>query len=199
LAGGRPAQISGEPARARMHLMRAHSDAVAIGIGTALSDDPLLTCRLPGMQSPLRIVLDGTLRLPLASRLVATARATPVLVAANENAPRAREIALREQGVEVLRTSSPGERLDLLTVLKALAARGLTRVMVEGGPNLAAALLNTDLVDEAALFRAPQLLGPEGIDALAGLPLSALTHSGRLNKFEEEWLGHDRLELFERR
>src|SRR5882672_6356351 len=101
LAGRRPAVITGEPARARVHRMRATSDAVLTGIGTVLADDPLLTCRLPGMRSPVRVVLDRTLRLPLASKLVATARQTPLWVVTGEGAAREREQALAAQGVEV--------------------------------------------------------------------------------------------------
>ncbi len=155
LAGRKPVRITGAAATTRVHLMRARNDAVLTGIGTALADDPLLTCRLPGMHSPVRVVLDGMLRLPLASRLVSTAGAPPVWVVAGEGAPREREQALAGRGVEVLRVASVGGRLDLAAVLKRLAARGITRLMVEAGPILAAALVRADLVDEAVLLRSP--------------------------------------------
>src|SRR5215467_77336 len=177
LAGRRPVTITGEAARARVHALRAMSDAVLTGIGTALADDPLLTCRLPGMaeRSPVRVVLDSALRLPLDGRLVATARETPLWVAAGEGAPAARVRALQQHGAEIFRVASTDGLLDLPAVLRQLAERGITRLMVEAGPMLAAAFLNADLVDEAVLLRAPASIGPEGIDALEGLPLEALT------------------------
>ncbi|MFL5058778.1 MAG: bifunctional diaminohydroxyphosphoribosylaminopyrimidine deaminase/5-amino-6-(5-phosphoribosylamino)uracil reductase RibD [Xanthobacteraceae bacterium] len=199
LAGRRPVPITGAPATARVHRMRAMSDAIMIGIGTALADDPNLTCRLPGMtgHSPIRVVLDTTLRLPLASRLVDSAQDTPVWVIAGEAAPGAREHALRSRGVDVMRVATGG-RLELSAVLQALGSRGITRLMVEGGPVLAASLLSADLVDEAALFRSPHLLGGGAIDALEGLPLTALTQSPRLVARGSERLGLDRVETFER-
>jgi len=180
--------------------MRAMSDAIMIGIGTALADDPNLTCRLPGMtgHSPVRVVLDTTLRLPLASRLVESAQDTPVWVIAGEAAPGAREHALRSRGVDVVRVAGGSDCLDLSAVLQALGSRGVTRLMVEGGPILAASLLSADLVDEAALFRSPHLLGGGAIDALEGLPLTALTQSPRLVARGSERLGLDRVETFER-
>ncbi len=125
LAGRRPAPITGEPARARVHLMRAMSDAVLTGIGTALADDPLLTCRLPGMadRSPVRVVLDGRLRLRRDSRLVASARQTPLWVITGIAATEDREQALQSAGAEVLRVPVAGGRLDLAIVLERLAAR----------------------------------------------------------------------------
>ena len=193
-----PTPITGEAARARVHLMRARSDAVLTGIGTIIADDPLLTCRLPGMSSPVRVVLDGQLRLPLASRLVSTARQVPLWVLASEAAEPMREQALAAQGADVARVATTDGRLDLADVLKLLARRGVTRVMVEGGPILAAAFLRADLVDEAALFRSPNVIGPEGIDALDGLPLSALTRSPRLKALGSEAIGPDTVETFER-
>jgi diaminohydroxyphosphoribosylaminopyrimidine deaminase/5-amino-6-(5-phosphoribosylamino)uracil reductase len=201
LAGRRPAAITGEEARARVHRLRAMSDAVLTGIGTALADDPLLTCRLPGMadRSPVRVVLDGVLRLPLDSRLVATARDTPLWVVTRAPAPADRAQALTVKGAEVLEVAADSGTLDLLAALKVLAGRGITRLMVEAGPILAAAFLNADLVDEAALFRASQSLGADGIDALEGLPLEALTRSPRLALVGTEQAGADTIELFRRR
>ncbi len=143
-AGGQPVAITGDAVRDRVHLLRAENDAIMIGIGTALADDPMLTCRLPGMakSSPVRIVLDSALRLPLDSRLVQTARETPVWVIAGTEcaaAPRSRPCE-RKASKSCGPTTSEG-RLDLAAVLKLLAARGITRLMVEGGPTLAAALI----------------------------------------------------------
>jgi diaminohydroxyphosphoribosylaminopyrimidine deaminase / 5-amino-6-(5-phosphoribosylamino)uracil reductase len=198
LAGRRPVTITGEAVRARVHQMRSRNDAVLTGIGTALADDPLLTCRLPGMRSPVRVVLDAALRLPLASKLVATARQTPLWVMAGEAAPREREQALLVHGAVVLRVAGTEGTLDLPAALKLLAQRGITRVMVEAGPVLSAAILRADLVDEAALFRSPTAIGSDGLDALDGLPLSALTRSPRLRALGSESIGPDTVELFER-
>jgi len=186
--------------RERVHLMRAQSDAVMIGIGTALADDPLLTCRLPGMSknSPVRIVLDSALRLPLESRLASTARQVPVWVIAGMDAPDAEAEALRARGVEVLRVVASGGRLGLAAVLKLLAERGITRLMVEGGPTLAAAFVAADLVDRADLFFSPTVVVASGIDALEGMPLTALTQSERLTRVASSTVGGDRHDVFER-
>jgi diaminohydroxyphosphoribosylaminopyrimidine deaminase/5-amino-6-(5-phosphoribosylamino)uracil reductase len=197
-SGRRPAAITGEAGRARAHLLRAQSDAILTGIGTVVADDPLLTSRLPGMRSPVRVVLDATLRLPLASKLLATARQVPLWVMTSDDAPRALEQALTAQGVDIARVPGADGKLDLAAVLKLLAQRGITRLMVESGPILAAAFLRADLVDEATLFRSPAIIGPDGIDALDGLPLSALTQSPRLNAIERETVGADTVERFER-
>lgn len=193
-AGRRPLPITGEAARERVHLIRAQSDAILIGIGTALADDPMLTARLPGMSrySPVRVVLDNALRLPLGSRLVETAREVPVWVVAGIEAPRSAEERLQAQGVDLCRVEATSGRLDLAAMLKLLAGRGITRLLVEGGPTLAASLLAADLVDEAMLFQSPKSVGPDGIDAFdqaaAALP--------RLTLADTEQIGPDRLELY---
>jgi diaminohydroxyphosphoribosylaminopyrimidine deaminase/5-amino-6-(5-phosphoribosylamino)uracil reductase len=198
MAGRKPIRITGEAATRRVHLMRGKSDAVATGIGTVLADDPLLTCRLPGMRSPVRIILDSGLRLPPASRCLAGVEQAPLWVVAGEAAPRARELALEAQGVKVLRVVAGGGGLDLQRVLGLLAERGITRLMVEAGPILAASLVRANLVDELALLRSPLLIGPGGVDALDGLPLSALTRSPGLNLIGSERAGPDTIELYER-
>ena len=196
-AGRRPVAITGEAVRDRVHLLRAQSDAVMIGIGTALADDPMLTCRLPGMvkNSPVRIVLDGALRLPLGSRLVQTARQTPVWVIAGPDARCAAEEALRGQGVEVLRAGGTGG-LDLAAVLKLVAARGITRLMVEGGPTLVAALLAADLIDEAILFHSANSVGDDGLDAFDAAALAAFGQ--RLKRVMTLSVGADRQETYQR-
>jgi diaminohydroxyphosphoribosylaminopyrimidine deaminase/5-amino-6-(5-phosphoribosylamino)uracil reductase len=200
-AGRRPLAITGERVRDRVHLLRAQSDAIMIGIGTALADDPTLTCRLPGMAgySPVRVVLDSALRLPLSSRLVRTAREVPVWVVTGTQGPRVVQEALEAEGVEIRRAPGEGECLDLSAALRLLAERGMTRLMVEGGPTLAAAFLAADLVDEVVLFQSPKAVGADGIDALSGLPLTALTQSPHLVSVRSEAVGADTYELFERR
>jgi diaminohydroxyphosphoribosylaminopyrimidine deaminase / 5-amino-6-(5-phosphoribosylamino)uracil reductase len=144
-------------------------------------------------------VLDGALRLPLYSRLVATIQDAPLWVMAGEGGPVGREGALQQRGAEVLRMASAGGRLDLAAALRRLGERGITRLMVEAGPTLAAAFVNADLVDEAVLLRASESIGVRGIDALQGLPLEALTRSPRLTLIGSEPVGVDMLEHYERR
>jgi diaminohydroxyphosphoribosylaminopyrimidine deaminase / 5-amino-6-(5-phosphoribosylamino)uracil reductase len=197
-AGRRPVAITGERVRDRVHLLRARHDAIMIGIGTALADDPVLTCRLPGMakNSPLRVVLDRGLRLPLEARLVQTARDAPVLIIAGDNAPPARESALRTQGADVARTVQTVAQLDLVAVLKLLATRGITRLMVEGGPTLAAALITADLVDEAVLFHSGIVIGDDGVNAFEQQTLATLGR--RLTRVASEAVGSDRQDIYER-
>jgi diaminohydroxyphosphoribosylaminopyrimidine deaminase/5-amino-6-(5-phosphoribosylamino)uracil reductase len=201
LAGRRPVAITGERVRDRVHLLRAMNDAIVVGIGTVLADDPLLTCRLPGMagRSPVRIVFDASLRLPLDGRLVAGAKEVPLWVLTAASAPPDREEALNVRGVEVMRVelSAPG-RLEPGAALRLLGARGITRLLVEGGPMLAASMIASDLVDEIALFQASASIGPEGIDAVEGMPISALTRSRRFKSIGVECVGPDRLENFVR-
>ncbi|MEA2992092.1 MAG: diaminohydroxyphosphoribosylaminopyrimidine deaminase [Alphaproteobacteria bacterium] len=199
-AGRRPVAITGEPARERVFLLRAMSDAILIGLGTALADNPALTCRLPGMleRSPVRVVLDAGLRIPLSLGVVATARETPTWIFGGSRASPMAEEVLRAKGVEVFRVGAKDGRLDLAQVLKVLAERGITRLLVEGGPTVAASFVTADLVDEAVLFRSEKTIGPDGIDALEGLPLQALTQSKRLTLRDAEAIGADKVEFFER-
>jgi diaminohydroxyphosphoribosylaminopyrimidine deaminase/5-amino-6-(5-phosphoribosylamino)uracil reductase len=200
LAGRRPAAITGQSARDRVHLMRAQNDAIMVGIGTVLCDDPLLTSRLPGMagRSPVRVVLDTQLRLPLARALVATAQAVPTWVVAGPDADTETQQTLQNHGLKVFRVGAHGAQLDLAAVMTLLAQQGITRLMVEGGPILAAALVAENLIDEAVLLRSPRPIGGEGIDALEGMPLTALTQSPHLRARAIESLGEDIAETFER-
>jgi diaminohydroxyphosphoribosylaminopyrimidine deaminase/5-amino-6-(5-phosphoribosylamino)uracil reductase len=198
-AGRRPVAITGPEARERVFQMRAMSDAILVGTGTVLADDPALTCRLPGMmeRSPVRILLDTRLRVPVAAGLVGTAHDAPTWVFGGTAASEMAEQVLRAKGVEVFRI--PGEGgIDLAAVLKILAERGITRLMVEGGSKVAASFVTADLVDELALFRAAKEIGADGVDALDGLPLTALTQSPRLKLVGTESVGADTLELYER-
>ncbi len=134
--GGTPIKVSSAQAMAWVHLQRAHHDAIMLGIGSVLADDPQLTVRLPGLEarSPVRVILDSQLKLPPSSTLVRTAREVPVWVIAAEGAPVAPELALAEAGVEVMRVSAGADgRLDLAQALALLGTRGITRVFSEEG------------------------------------------------------------------
>jgi diaminohydroxyphosphoribosylaminopyrimidine deaminase/5-amino-6-(5-phosphoribosylamino)uracil reductase len=198
LAGRKPAAITGEMARQRVFQMRAMSDAIMVGIGTVLSDNPQLTCRLPGMagRSPVRVVLDAQLRVPLATAVVATVRETPSWVFASRKASSMAEEILQQKGCKVFRVDDEGGRLDLDAVLKILAGEGITRLMLEGGSTLAASFVTADLVDEAALLYSEKLIGDDGIAPLEGMPLDAL--NGHLRAAGSERLGPDTLEHYER-
>lgn len=191
--------ITGADARARAHWLRASHDAIMIGSGTALADDPSLTCRLARLEwrSPIRVVLDGRLRLPLRAKLVASARAVPTWLFTRQDAPAGRMEALREKGLEVFPVACDGaDRLDLARVLQALAARGLTRVLVEGGAELAAALLRARLVDRLVWFHAPLVIGGDGLPAIAGLGVDRLEEAIALWPDAEPALARHRVRTY---
>jgi len=200
--GHRPVAISGEAAKARVHLLRAQCDAILVGIGTVLADDPLLTCRLPGMEarSPVRVVLDRSLRIPATSRLVRSARETPLWVMTSNVSEAPAAMKLGAAGVQVIRvataTAPPG--LDLLAVLHSLAGKGITRLLVEGGARVASSLVAAGLVDEAWLLRGPDSIGAGGVPALDALPLSAITQSPAFKQRASEMLQKDTLTIYER-
>lgn len=155
--------VTGPDARARVHALRSQHDAVAIGIGTALADDPRLTVRSAPGPSPLRIVFDTKLRLPPSARLVETATDVPTWVICSADADSSLEEALTARGVEVLRAPSSAEgRIDVTGALRLLASKGIVSVMVEGGAELAGSILAAQLGDELHCFIAPILLGPRG-------------------------------------
>jgi diaminohydroxyphosphoribosylaminopyrimidine deaminase/5-amino-6-(5-phosphoribosylamino)uracil reductase len=201
-AGGRPVAISGEAARARVHLLRAQCDAILVGIGTVRADDPLLTCRLPGMEtrSPVRVVLDRSLRLAGTSRLVHSARETPLWVMTSSLSEAPAAMKLGAAGAQVIRvaTTATPPGLDLLAVLHALADKGITRLMVEGGARVAASFVAAGLVDEVWLVRGPNPIGAEGIAALDALPLTAITQSPAFRVRASESLQQDTLTIYER-
>jgi diaminohydroxyphosphoribosylaminopyrimidine deaminase/5-amino-6-(5-phosphoribosylamino)uracil reductase len=202
-AGHQPVAITGEAARARVHLLRAQSDAILVGIGTVQADDPLLTCRLPGMgaRSPVRVVLDRALRLPGTSRLIHSARETPLWVMTSELSEAAAAMKLGAAGAQIMRvatTSSPPPGLDLLAVLHALAEKGITRLMVEGGARVAASFVAAGLVDEVWLLRGPDAIGADGVAALDALPLTTITQSPGFRVRVSENLRKDTLTIYER-
>ena len=200
-AGHKPVAVTGEAARTRVHLLRARCDAILVGIGTVLADDPLLNCRLPGMaaRSPVRVVLDRALRIPGGSRLVHSARETPLWIIASELAEAAAAARLGAAGAEVIRLAPAGAAgLDPLAVLRALSERDITRVLVEGGSRVASSFVKAGLADDLWRLRGPNAIGADGIAALDALPLAAITQSPAFRVRASEILDQDSLTVYER-
>ena len=175
--GGESKWITGEAARARGHLLRARNDAILVGSGTALADDPSLTCRLPGLEqrSPVRVVMDGRLRLPPGHQLVARAPEVPTWIVTLDGADAARCKSYRAAGAEVIEVAPDRDgHPDALATLKALGERGITRLLVEGGAHIGAAMLGAKLVDRLECFRAPSIIGADGAPAAQSFALDRL-------------------------
>jgi diaminohydroxyphosphoribosylaminopyrimidine deaminase/5-amino-6-(5-phosphoribosylamino)uracil reductase len=201
-AAGESRWITGPPARERAHLLRATHDAILVGTATVLADDPQLTCRLPGLaaRSPVRVVLDRQLRIPPSARLIAEARQVPTWVVTLASADPDRQKALAEAGALVIAAEPDATGLIGLDIaLRLLGDRGLTRLLVEGGGRLAAALLRAGLVDRLVWLHAPILLGGDGVPAVAELNFIALTEAPGFERLSSETVGEDVLTVFRAR
>ena len=191
--------ITGCHARRRVHAMRAEVDAVLIGIGTALIDNPKLTCRLAGMESlsPTRIVLDPRLELPMTSELVNSCNDIPTWLITGLGADTKRLSLLRGLGIEVIQTASDENgHVDLQKTLSVLAKYGVTRLLIEGGSEIASAFLRLGLVDRVSWFRAATVMGSDGISAVAGYGLSELKDIQNFEHVSVERIGNDLLETY---
>ena len=169
-ATGASRWITGPQARRMGHALRLQSDAVMVGIGTALADDPDLTVRgLGAVRQPVRVVVDRALRLPLTSRLVQSAGQVPVWLCHGDATGPAPLQTLSQAGARLIQCAAVGQTLDLGDVMVQLAKAGLTRLLCEGGAGIAAGLLQAGLVDEVMLFTAGRVIGGGGTAAVAAL------------------------------
>lgn len=193
--------ITGPTARAHSHRIRAQHDAVLVGIGTALADDPELTVRVAGLETrvPVSIVIDGKCSLPITSKLARAAAHRPVWIVTGNYAASDRRHALIDAGVALIDVDQDEHyRLDLPSVLKALGAKGLTRLMVEGGAGLATALMAENLVDRLVWFRSSRLIGGDGLAALGELGLDSLDQQLQFRRTEVCAVGDDLMETYVR-
>ncbi|MDE2200289.1 MAG: bifunctional diaminohydroxyphosphoribosylaminopyrimidine deaminase/5-amino-6-(5-phosphoribosylamino)uracil reductase RibD [Rhodospirillales bacterium] len=185
--------ITGEPARRAAHGLRGRHDAVMVGVGTVLTDDPDLTCRIPGLKPVpmVRVVADSHLRTALTARLVVGARAAPTWIIARNGADPQRRHALSGLGVTLLDVPGTQTGVDLSRGLEALAGRGITRLLVEGGGQLAASLLRADLVDRVVWFHAPSVMGGDGWPAAQGFGVTRLADMPRFVRHAATAVGED--------
>ena len=199
-ATGESRWITGEPSRRMAHALRGRHDAVMVGVGTVQADDPDLTCRIPGYKSlaMVRVVADSHLRLPLTCRLVASAARVPTWIIARGDADARRAAALEAAGVALLRVAAAPAGIDLAQGLRSLAERGITRLLVEGGAQLAAALLRDDLVDRIAWFHAPSVMGGDGWPAAQAFGTERLAQMPRFVRQSAVPVGEDMLSEFRR-
>lgn len=196
-ATGESRWITGPEARRKVHALRLNHDAVMVGSGTALADDPDLTVRDMGAtRQPVRILLDRMLRHSPESRLGRTAKDHPVWLLHGSSAPDKARTAWAATGTTLIETPETNGRLDLSAALQTLAAKGLTRILSEGGSTLAAALVKARLVDDLALFTGGLLLGADSHPALGPLGLTALRDAPRPRLQEAQALGPDSYSLW---
>jgi diaminohydroxyphosphoribosylaminopyrimidine deaminase / 5-amino-6-(5-phosphoribosylamino)uracil reductase len=198
--GGAPTWITGDLARSHAHLLRARSDAIMVGRGTIIADNPSLTCRLPGMdcRSPVRVILDRRLRTPTDARLFED-EMVPVwfICAADEN--EANAAAFQELGAEIIPVAIDSHGHPAIReALEQLARRGITRLLVEGGPSVAYVLLDADLVDEAVIYRGSIAAGVDGLLPFVSEGLDRLTDTGHFTQVQARTFGPDRVTWWQR-
>ena len=198
-ASGESQWISGPPARERAHALRASHDAIMVGIGTVVADDPQLTCRLPGLdhRSPVRVVIDRHLRIPPTARLIVDAGIVPTWVLTSRSADPGRRAAFLANGVTLIDVDLGRDgQIDLTRALAALGERGITRLLVEGGAQVAAAFIRSRFVDRLVWVHAPLVIGGDGIPAIAGLDVAALADAAAFERLATETIGEDVLTTF---
>ncbi len=196
LANGTSQWITSSASRARGHQMRAAHDAILVGVETVLADDPLLTARTvpaPAHQ-PKRIIMDSSARTPISARLMQSLAIAPVIIACTEQADAT---ALQDSGAQVWRCGR-GPRTSPRELIQRAAENHIGSILIEGGGQVAASFLGENLIHEIAWFRAPILIGGDGLSAIAALGLDVLSGASRWRSVSTERIGDDVLDIYER-
>ena len=202
---GKSQWITGDGSRAFGHFLRSQNDAILIGSGTAVDDNPSLTCRLRGLEktSPVRVVLDGKLRVPITHELVKTAEEVPVIFFTSKNAllkKKEHVLVLKKFGVHIIAVNEDGAgKLQIMEVLRALGNEGVTRLLVEGGASVATSLLSREQVDHIFWFRSASIIGGDGTPSIRGFGVNNLSDSVAFVRTSFRQVGNDVIEELERR
>jgi diaminohydroxyphosphoribosylaminopyrimidine deaminase / 5-amino-6-(5-phosphoribosylamino)uracil reductase len=194
--------ITGPEARAKGHMLRARHDAIMIGIGTALTDKPQLTCRIEGMElySPRRIIIDSKLQLPLSNLLVETANQIPTIILTATTVDKRKVIAFKKKGVKVIELKPLlSGRLVPELIANALGVEGLNSVLLEGGGKLAGSFISAGLIDHLAWFHAPKLIGDDGIPSIAAYGVESLLDIQSFQRTAQHQCGNDIYETYDRK
>ncbi len=181
--------ITGPKARRIVHEMRNCVDAVLVGAGTVIADDPQLTCRIPGGRNPLRVVVDGHLRIPTTIRLLREPGRTVVVT--GPRAPSRKVRAIERSGAEVWRLPLSDGAVPFASLLRELGKRGIVSVMIEGGATTAARALQEKVVDKICFFYAPKIIGGDGMTMIGPLGVRKMSHSRQINRIEVARVGKD--------
>lgn len=182
--------ITGKEARELAHKLRHRYDAILVGIGTVLADNPQLTTRIPGLKNPLRVVIDSSLRVPLDARVLDTKTGPTWVFTAQGNSPQAE--SLREKGVDVIPCPGPGGKVDLDAVIQILYEKGITGVLIEGGAEITGAFFDRQLADKFYIFVAPKLIGSHLAPGLiGGCGISGMKDAVFLEDLSLEKVGQD--------
>lgn len=199
-SGGESQWITGPEARHMAHVLRGRHDAVLAGVGTVVADNPELTCRIDGFRPTpaVRVILDSHLRTPLTSKLAQTASDVPLWLLVRDGADPARQEAFAGIGAKVIDVAAGAAGIDLADALAALAQTGLTRVLVEGGGQVAASFVRAGLVDRIAWFHAPAVMGGDGWPAVQGFGMEKLAELPRFVRSRIIALGSDMLTEYKR-
>ncbi len=201
LSNGKSKWITDSNSRRFVHLLRAQNDAVATGVGTVLADNPFLNCRLSGLRnrSPSRVVFDSQLKTPVDSNLVVSANEQKTTILAVQNCSRKNLKQLKSKGVQIFKIDGEDQgRVSLVPALRKLAHEGITRILLESGGQLAASFLRQDLVDHIFWFRAPIVIGGDGISSIGVLGISELRNVLKFKRSDIRKMGDDILEIYSR-
>lgn len=191
LSTGESKWITSEPARVKVHELRNYCDAVMVGIGTVLADDPLLTCRLPGKRINLtRIIVDSTAKIPLDARILGCSEGK-VIIATTNIADKIKINTLKTKGFDVIETDAKDRKVDLVQLFGILGNMEITSVLVEGGSRLLTSLIKESLIDKLIIFLAPIFLGKSGLSSIGDLFINELKKAPRFRFQSIEQVGND--------
>ena len=200
LADGTSQWITGAIARRFSHMLRASYDAIVVGSGTVLADNPQLTCRLPGYRgpNPVRVVLDRRLRIDPGAVLVSSACDVPTWIVTSASADNAKCALLEKAGIRILTAADPSDHAFARAAASLLAEQGLNRILIEGGGQIAASFLHDDLIDRVYALRSGMIIGADGRPSMAGLKLTSLDAAPSFRRADVRPLGDDVLEILDR-